>query len=297
MIFHRPSLADKQWIKEIFSHASDLSCEYTFGNIYAYQAKLDIHVARVGDCLITRCAVDNFTEYCYPVGTDVKKALDAIIEDAKLLSLDKVNLFGLNPSDATALPLLYPGKFDIHENRDGGDYIYLAKDLATLDGKKYQPKRNHISYFTRNNNWTYEEINRDNIAECLEMSHEWLNLCSPDLYEDLVSEEKCIIRAFDAFDELDFRGGLLRVDGRVVAYTMGEAIDNDTFCVHYEKAFSHVRGAYPMINKEFVKNTLTDFTYINREDDLGIENLRKAKLSYHPYRIYEKYDAFMELGE
>ena len=109
--------------------------------------------------------------------------------------------------------------------------------------------------------------------------------------EELEGELKIIKRVFDNYDKLDYVGGVLRVDGKVVAYTMGEPGPKDVFCVHIEKAFSDIRGAYPMINQQFVKNELSSYRYINREDDTGAENLRKAKLSYYPVALAEKYEA------
>ena len=291
MIFKRPKIADKAWVAECFSKAPDLSCEYTFGNIYNYVPKIDIKIAEQDGCFVSKCRVADKNTYCYPVGGDTLSALKAIIEDA---GDEKVSMFGLNAEAKKELESFMPGKFDITLNRDAGDYVYLSSDLANLAGKKYQQKRNHISFFMRNNRWAYETIDKSNIPECIQMGHEWLNDCLPDMYEDLYIEEIMIRRAFESYDELGFKGGLLRADGRVIAYTMGEPINNDTFCVHYEKAFSYIRGAYPMINQQFVKNELMGYTYINREDDVGAENLRKAKLSYHPYKIAEKYDAVMK---
>lgn len=293
MIFKRPQLADKGWVDGCLSNASGLSCEYTFGNIYNYVARLDVKIAELSGCFASKCRVGDLLSYCYPVGGDVGGALNAIVEDAKG---EAFSLFGLSAANARELERLLPGKFDIRLNRDAGDYVYLSSDLAGLEGKKYQQKRNHISYFVRNNRWEYERIASHNIEECIHMGREWLSDCQPDMYEDLYVEEIMIRRAFESYDALGFSGGLLRADGKVIAYTMGEPIDGETFCVHFEKAFAHIRGAYPMINREFVKNELSGYTYVNREDDLGAPNLRKAKLSYHPYKIIEKYDAVYNIN-
>ena len=143
----------------------------------------------------------------------------------------------------------------------------------------------------RNTNWSYERITRESIPECLEMSRLWLEGALEEYRDDLEAELKIIERVFDNYEELGYVGGLLRADGRVIAYTMGEPASKDMFCVHIEKAFSDIRGAYPMINQQFVKNELSEYKYINREDDTGAENLRKAKLSYYPAILAEKYEA------
>ena len=121
------------------------------------------------------------------------------------------------------------------------------------------------------------------------MSRRWLEESTSEYKEDLEDELKIITRVFENYDSLGFTGGLIRIDGKVVAYTMGEPLSDVMFCVHFEKAFADIRGAYPIINQQFVKNELGRYTYINREDDVGAANLRKAKLSYHPAFMIEKY--------
>ena len=123
------------------------------------------------------------------------------------------------------------------------------------------------------------------------MSRQWLENNKTDSHEDLINELKIIEAIFESYEELGFVGGLLRVDGKVIAYTMGEELNDEAFCVHFEKAFPDIRGAYAMINQQFVENELSGYKYIDREDDVGLENLRKAKLSYHPAFLFEKYEA------
>ncbi len=288
---HLVSLEDKTWINEILSQVDFYTCEYPFGNIFSYGAKMDIMVGNIEDCLVTKCIMNDYVMYCCPIGKgDMKKAVEFILSDAKADGRD-FEVFGINPSSAEFISKNFPDIFDIRLERDTFDYIYSSEDLINLSGKKYQPKRNHISYFTKNNNWSYERLSKDNIPECLEMSKAWLEGSLEEYREDLEGELKIIERVFDNYDKLDYIGGVLRVDGKVVAYTMGEPASKDMFCVHIEKAFSDIRGAYPMINQQFVKNELSGYKYINREDDTGAENLRKAKLSYYPVILAEKYEA------
>ena len=126
------------------------------------------------------------------------------------------------------------------------------------------------------------------------MSRKWLENYETEDKTDLQSEYRIIRCVFDNYFALGYKGGLIRKDGDVVAFTMGEELDADTFCVHFEKAFAKYRGAYPMINREFCKNELSSYKYIDREDDLGIDNLRKAKLSYYPAIIREEYEAMLK---
>lgn len=288
--FHRVTLSDKDWIEKTLKKSKTKSCEYCFGSIFGYDVKMKIYVAEYEGCLITKCVLsDGFISYCCPVGDgNIEKALDAVIEEAEK-SNAKCDIFGMNESTAIAFNKKYSGKYEAVLDRDSFDYVYLASDLSSLTGKKYQPKRNHISYFKRNYDWTYEKITSENIPDCLEMSRLWLEESQSEYKDDLEDELRIITRVFENYDALGFTGGLIRVGGKVVAYTMGEPLSDVMFCVHFEKAFSDIRGAYPIINQQFVENELGRYTYINREDDVGAENLRKAKLSYHPAFMVEKY--------
>ena len=288
---HLVSLEDKDWINAILSQVDFYTCEYPFGNVFSYGAKMEIKVGNIADCLVTKCVQDDYVMYCCPIGKgDIKKAVEFILDDASQDGRD-FEIFAINPDAAEIISKEFSDVLDVVLVRDTFDYIYSSEDLINLSGKKYQPKRNHISYFMKNNNWTYERINKDNANECYEMSKLWLEGALEEYKEELEGELKIIKRVFDNYDKLDFVGGLIRVDGKVVAYTMGEGASNDVFCVHIEKAFADIRGAYPMINQQFVKNELSGYKYINREDDTGAENLRKAKLSYYPVILAEKYEA------
>ena len=288
---HTVSLEDKNWIKEILSQVDFYTCEYPFGNIFSYGAKMEIKVGNIEGCLVSKCVQDDYVMYCCPVGNgNLKAAFDFILSDARADGRD-FEIFSISPDTVEFLSKNYGDILDIFLVRDTFDYLYNSEDLINLAGKKYQPKRNHISYFMKNNNWTYERLCKENIPECLEMSKLWLEGSLEEYREELEGELKIIKRVFDNYDKLDFVGGVLKVDGRVVAYTMGEPSSKDVFCVHIEKAFSDIRGAYPMINQQFVKNELSGYKYINREDDTGAENLRKAKLSYYPAILAEKYEA------
>ena len=288
---HLVSLEDKDWINAILSQVDFYTCEYPFGNVFSYGAKMEIKVGNIADCLVTKCVQDDYVMYCCPIGKgDIKKAVEFILDDASQDGRD-FEIFAINPDAAEIISKEFSDVLDVFLVRDTFDYIYSSEDLINLSGKKYQPKRNHISYFMKNNNWTYERINKDNANECYEMSKLWLEGALEEYKEELEGELKIIKRVFDNYDKLDFVGGLIRVDGKVVAYTMGEGASNDVFCVHIEKAFADIRGAYPMINQQFVKNELSGYKYINREDDTGAENLRKAKLSYYPVILAEKYEA------
>ncbi len=166
------------------------------------------------------------------------------------------------------------------------------RELATLSGKKLHGKRNHINKFKSlfEDRWSYESMTKDNLEECFQMALKWRaeNDCEDD---DEKRGEMCVaLNSLRLFEELHLTGGVLRIDGKVVAFTIGEPICEDTYVVHIEKAYADVQGAYTMINQQFVEHECMNYKYVNREDDTGAEGLRKAKLSYRPAFMVEKGD-------
>ncbi|WP_040197517.1 DUF2156 domain-containing protein [Candidatus Soleaferrea massiliensis] len=287
--FKEVETLDKQWVQPLLDMASFRGCEYSFGTVYNWRKIFNTRIARVNDFFLSCSQVDGKTGYLFPAGSgDVAPVVEAMMADAKERG-QRFSMFSVPEEAKAKLEILFPGTFHFKETRDSFDYIYDAEKLATLSGKKLASKRNHINYFMQNNDWSYEDITEENIDECYKMNQKWCeqNTCSLD---ESLRQEICAVKsAFRHFFELGLKGGLLRSGGEVVAYTMGERLTNDTLLVHIEKAFSEVRGAYPMINKQFILHNGSDYRYVNREDDVGDEGLRKAKLSYKPAFLLTKY--------
>ena len=187
-----------------------------------------------------------------------------------------------------------PGKFTFsHNNEDGDDYIYLAEKLRTLSGKKLQSKRNLVNRFKTayEGRWNYEDMTRENIKDAFAFHIHWCNLNGCARERDFEGETCAIVQALHNFDYLNLRGGLLRLDGEVIAFTFGCKATPDMFVVQIEKADHTIQGAYQMINQQFVQRNCNDVEYVNREEDLGLEGLRKAKKSYYPAMRGVKYVA------
>lgn len=291
IIFKRPELEDKDLITSYLERDPQRSCEGTFVNIYLWSRQYYDKYAIIEDTLVFQNVPDSGV-YSYPVGypEDVKKAIDFLLayESSQGRALKLVNML---ENRAKRLEEWYPGQFEMTYERDWADYVYEREKLATLAGKKLHGKRNHINKFKANHgdNWSYESITDENVEECFQMALKWRteNGCEEDAEKN---KEMCVtLNSLRLFKELGSVGGILRVDGEIVAFTIGEpATEKDTFIVHIEKAFSGVDGAYPMINQQFVQHECEGYTYINREDDTGAEGLRKAKLSYRPVFMVEK---------
>jgi hypothetical protein len=174
-------------------------------------------------------------------------------------------------------------------DRDHSDYIYLSEDLIGLKGRKYHRKRNHIKQFTEKYAYQYLPLASEWISECLRLESDWCDLRHCDATPGLRNESIAIKEAFDHFEALGVRGGIILIDGKVEAFTLGEPLNRDTVVIHIEKANPAFEGLYPVINQAFLDKTWAGYTYVNREQDLGEEGLRKAKESYFPHHMVSKY--------
>lgn len=285
--FHPIELSDKQWIEPILKQSNFNGSEYTFANNYVWRHIFKFECCQFKSFYLLKTNLHELS-FLYPTGSgDVAEVIAELksycAAQGKPLILISVLKQGLD-----TLEQLFPGQFEVNTNRDEYDYIYSTEDLITLKGKKFHSKRNHVNRFVEGN-WKFEPITADNIEECTAMNREWckINECSESISKQ---QEYCSVKeSIKNFFVLGLQGALLRLDERVVAFTIGEPLNSDTFIVHIEKAFNDVQGAYPTINREFAEYAAKGFTYINREEDTGAEGLRKAKLSYNPVSLLEKY--------
>ena len=284
--FREVTLSDITSIKEFFKNAASQSCDVTFGNLFLWQQQFSQRVCIYKDTLFLRYG----EEYLFPIGAlSVKESIELLMLEAKERNVPfKMKL--LTEKQCELLKENFPNRFSFKHDLNNSDYIYTTENMITLSGKKYHSKRNHISKFDRMYNWEYELISVQNIVQCIEMNKKW---DSENDYNDenLIREKVALKLAFEHFLELGLVGGVLKVDGEVVAYSIGEAINETTFCTHFEKALSDFEGAYAKMNNLFSKNELSSYEFINREEDMGIEGLRKAKSSYNPTYILNKYSA------
>lgn len=285
--FKAPAMEDQQWVSDILRHAGVRSCELCFGNLYIWSVVYDNSITKFKEFFIGKNNYTDFNSYTVPIGSgNFEEALCELIEDAQGAQ-KACRLHGVTDSDIERIEKMMPGKFEFRLDRNNCDYIYSAEKMITLSGKKYHSKRNHITNFKKQNpDWCFEKIDADNILECVAMHEKWI--AENGESDDYLSELKVVKRAFDNYQALGFIGGLIRTQGQVIAYTFGETLGNGIFCTHIEKAFSSIRGAYPIMNQEFSANCLKEYTLINREEDLGIEGLRRAKLSYNPVELLNK---------
>lgn len=285
--FKKPTIEDKQWVDECLKYVNSFNCEYTFGNLLVWSTSYLTTICRYKDFLLCRWGRNNDYMYSVPIGKgDFKEAVEQIINDAKSFHITPV-IYGVTENYKKMIDKYFPNRFSYEYDEGYNDYIYSVEKMAELKGKKYHGKRNHITNFKKNNpDWSFEILNQDNINECIALHSQWIKNHEDD--EDYSYEFEAVLTAFENYEKLGFVGGLIRVDGKVTAYTMGERHSDRLFVTHFEKAPAEIQGAYPIINQEFTRNCLMNYEYVNREEDLGLEGLRKAKQSYNPELFLEK---------
>ncbi len=286
---------DREIFERFYPFKTIQNSESSFANLCAYSFIYNGQWAIIDNCLVTRIHLEKNSHICYhyPLGNGDK---DKIIE--KLINYSKQNNEKMSViCETKERKPCFEHNFNIKEERDFFDYLYLREDLESLKGKKLQPKRNHINKFNAKYKWDYIEINAKNYHPCLSLLNTWQEKAiekNPELLAEYEKEKKVIEYLFTNFDALDLKAGAIKVEEKIIAFTIGSKINNETFDIHIEKADRDFEGAFAVINQEFAKRLDSSYKYINREEDLGIEGLRKAKLSYYPIKLIEKYIATLK---
>lgn len=282
-------LSDKDAINAMICASGCHGADYSFANIFMWRHSYEPKIFFNGNRMIVG---NPKWEMCsYPKGDgEVAPSIDLLLEEAHSQG-KKLILRGLTDKTLEEFMPLYGEKFEITEDRDNADYIYTADKLCYLAGRKLSSKRNHINKFEKNGDWKFVEITNSNLESAKEFVAEFYKeKDDPDLRDESVA----IKEMFAHYEVLGFIGGLLYQNGKPVAFTAGTPLDKEVFDVHFEKALADVEGAYTMVNREFARlviNKLPNIGAFNREEDMGIEGLRKAKLSYHPDILLMKYFA------
>lgn len=290
--FLAPTVDDFDALKKAISPFAkgSMSCEITPLTLLIWEKYYHQKIAFFDDMLFVRLGEGQNIIYLLPFAKDMKKAVEILKKQAlydniplAFLAAEGVRLDEFN--------LLFGEEFSQTESRDDFEYLYSTQKLSTLSGKAFHSKRNHISAFSKQYNWHYEAINSTNLADVLKMADEWtaeMSALSDDA-KSIEVENAALKALLPQMDRLGLKGGCIKINDRVVAFSVGSPINDEVFDIHTEKALTEYRTAYAVINREFILNDLLDYKYVNREDDMGIEGLRKAKLSYKPDILLKKY--------
>lgn len=287
--FRQIDISDRQWVNELLKKSDFMGCEYSFANNLAWRRLNNSTISRYKDFYLIKAENDKYTSISFPAGTGDYRDLFLILKEYASLNGKPLAVTGVTAPGLEIFNDIFGSDGYSSVLADGsGDYIYLADDLLNLKGKKYHKKRNHLSKIN-SYDWKFYPMTEDFFDECIEFSAINYNSKNGFDVESSIAEQYAIHTYFTYFNELELKGGVITIDGKVKAFTIGERLNSETFCVHIEKADAEIEGLYPAINHEFVKYAAADFKYINREEDLGIEGLRRAKRSYNPVFILDKF--------
>ena len=291
MIDFQPlTLSDRERYEKYLLDGTERGCEFSFANLYLWGRQ---RAAEVAGHLVLFSQFSRRTVYPYPVGTGDKTAvLEAIMADAQQRGIP-CRITGLNQENMALIAEKFPDRFRFHCDRDSYDYVYDINDLADLKGRKYQKKRNHVNRFREvYPHYTVEPLGDANVEEVRSLTDRWYaRKQQEDPHGDYHMERAALTKALNHYRELGMEGLVLRDGADVLAYTLGSPLSPDTFDIHFEKAHPDAEGAYPVVNWEFARHLREKYPglrFLNREDDLGLEGLRKAKLSYYPHHLVEK---------
>ena len=288
--FQRPKFHHKAQYDAILMAQPPRGCEYSFANLCLWGRQ---HLAFIHGCVVLFSHFYGKSVYPYPIGDgDKKAAIEAILHDSRMRGIP-CRLTGMTQADRQELEQWFPGQFEFNCDRDTFDYVYAVDDLADLRGRKYQKKRNHFNRFrTEHPDYRILPLNDKTLEAAQNMVDSWYtHRHQTDPQGDYLLESIAIGKAFRNLDNLQMEGILLMEGDRVLAVTMGSRMRPDTFDIHFEKAREDIDGAYTAVNCEFARYLRLKYPqvrYLNREDDLGLEGLRKAKLSYLPCHMVEK---------
>ncbi|MCB2225674.1 MAG: DUF2156 domain-containing protein [Desulfarculaceae bacterium] len=262
--------------------------ELTFSNLFMWRHHYQPRWREEAGCLLVMVSPEGGPAFGLPPagGGDFLAASEALCRD--LAGMGETPLLQ-RVGERLALALDEGDRFAIELDRANSDYIYLAQELAELPGRRFHRKKNHFNKFVKTYEFEYRPLEAELITQVLDMQEEWCQLreCTAD--PGLASEDQAIVEALTHYAHLDYSGGVILIDGKVEAFSLGEPLNPDTAVVHIEKGNPQFDGIYAAINKLFVANAWAGVKYINREQDLGLSGLRQAKESYQPDHMVNKY--------
>ena len=289
-------LSDKKIFDRYFSLKNFENSGYTFTNQYIWRHHYRSKFAIVDNylCMIGRYR-NEFPILVPPIGNEedgnFAKVFSKVIEDFQRRGYPVI-VKAITEPTKDIIERYMPGVLYYKPDPDNYDYVYLSRDLIELRGRKFHKKRNHINTFLRKYDYIYEPIDENNLDECIKMELEWFN--ARGRKKGLEEEKVAIIEALNNFHELELLGGAIRVDGSIQAFSVGELLNPNMAVIHFEKGNTDYDGIYPLINQQFTKNTFSHVKYINREEDMGIPGLRRAKRSYNPVKMVTKYTGYLK---
>jgi len=282
---HRSLVMD--WLRRYPPAVSDL----TFTNLFVWRRSHPIRLLATDAALLVLAGTVEEGRLCVggPLGemaaSDVITLMQDVAPAAPFLGFERV--------PEGALPQLRAAGLEPAADRENCDYVYRRQDLATLKGRRLHSKRNLVKRCLSRHQCSIEPMTPENMGEVVEMQDRWCLAHDWGADPGLCHECAAIRELLGHYEELGVTGAAVRVDGRVEAFTVGEQLAPGTAVIHFEKAMPAIEGLYQVVNQWFCRDYLADFEFVNREQDLGISGLRKAKQSYQPHHMVRKYKALL----
>lgn len=296
MIFKNINMESREMLNPYFDLVDYEACEYCFNTLYMWQHlyKTGYYIGDGFAVIVAEYEGNTFSILPLAKKEDMPRVIQFVVDYFEK-EQKKIYFRGITQEVVDFLKENYPGKFNYIEERDLFDYVYDGESMRELKGRKNVKKRNHINYFKKEYEGRYEYrlLDEKDFDACLELVQEWTsnkeenNAVDEEMEEELIGIKKLFENYSVLKDKLKIAG--IFINGKLEAFTMGEYINPNMALIHIEKANPVIRGLYPFINQQFLVHEFSDAEFVNREEDLGIEGLRKAKLSYHPVRFVEKY--------
>lgn len=289
------ALEDKALIHGYFKKGQYRNSECTFTNLFIWRDCYAVQWAVIDELLVIKPTVGEDTWILPPYGDYTKHDVNGVLEQVQeyFSSIGKPLIIRAITEEFAQVFVQYcPGRLALEEERDLFDYFYAGDDLRQLKGRKYHSKRNHLSNFRKNYpDYVYRLMTEADIPAVKEYIDLWCKQkeCQGKFDAGMICERKAIYEALHYFHELDYTAALIELDGQIVAFTMGELVNDQTLVVHVEKADGQINGLYGMIHQEFLLQQWPEVAFVNREEDTGDEGLRKAKESYYPIELIKKY--------
>lgn len=262
--------------------------ESAFTTLFIWNGYYNLECCENDEFFFLRFNIKNrVPSYFFPIGSgDLRKAINELSEYAASKG-EKLCFRLVSKENKDTLLKLFDNRFSVDESRDSFDYIYLTEKMISLSGKKLHSKRNHLNFFFDNYKFAYKNVDNKEI----------LDKCAQKAYKLIEAKEKnknsfelgAMKSYFENYFDFAQTGAALEVNDEIIAMSFGEKISDDTALIQIELADDNYRGAYQAINKLFCENEWKDLRYVNREEDMGIEGLKKAKMSYQPEFFVEKY--------
>lgn len=293
LLFKQLEITDKELFSKYLSEYNFNTYEYSFTTLYLWRKYCKVEYAVTHNTLIIKkTQEDKGTYFMQPIGyneNNIREVISELIIYKNNHPEMKVLFRDIEESFINVLNDILNKDIIIKEDENNFDYIYSAEELANLSGKKYHSKKNHYNQFIKSYNVEIKEINDEEVMnDCFELSQRWFDK-EKEKTSELVFELQGIKELLENKDYLRIDTIAVYVEGKIAGFSIGERVNNKMAIIHIEKCDPEYQGVYAYINRTFVMEKYSDLRYINREEDLGIEGLRKAKMSYNPSGFVKKY--------